>query len=183
MRCCFFLIVLLTCVVVLPLHGQTSENPPSPIQPAPGYVEQTDQFFASVLEGRYREAVDLLYSRNPWSAQMKDQISILRGQFVSLPDLAGELHGYELVVEQKFADTFVYRWYIVAYDRTPVSFHFTFYKPAGTWYLYSFEYKEDLKALSEELGKMKLLFPGPASEDTPGEKSAKPASQSLPLPS
>ena len=139
-------------------HGATSALAQDPEPPAAlTYEEQADAFFALVAEGEYTKAIDQLYQRNPWNTAIQDQISSLKVQFTALPDLVGEFHGRDLLVEEMLAGRFVYRRYLVSYDRQPVSFHFTFYRPDDEWFIYSFEYKDDVAALAKELAAEKLL--------------------------
>ncbi|MDY7096251.1 MAG: hypothetical protein SX243_25020 [Acidobacteriota bacterium] len=134
-----------------------------------GYQGQLDAFFGSVEGGELKKAIEDLYGPNPWQDAIQDQIGALKGQFITLPEILGEMHGYELLTEEKFGDKFIYLWYVVAYDRQPLSFHFTFYKPKGDWFLYSFEYKDDIQPLAQELARMKLLY----FEDSSGQKGEK----------
>ena len=148
-------ILFIAFLVALPhtTHGQESAQPS-----LPGYDEQLDAFFKAIEAGEFKKAIEDLYQPNPWRDSIRDKLSALKGQFVSLPDLVGELHGYDLITHEQFADRFVYCWYVVAFDRQPLGFHFTFYKPQETWFVFSFEYKDDIKALAEELARMKLLY-------------------------
>lgn len=140
-----------------PLDAADPEGPDVPER----YEVLVGEFFDRIEANEYRGAIDEIFKTNPWMRNAADEINQLKAQFASLPDIAGELHGHELIGEQHFADSFVYLYYIVEYDRTPFSFYFTFYRPAGTWRLYSFEYREDLSDLAFELLKMKLTMPEP----------------------
>lgn len=152
-----FSVVLLSLLLLspVPLAAADTEEAAAPEQ----YRVHLQEFFGRVEKGEYREAIEAIFGTNPWMEKAADQVANLKTQFSGLPDLAGELHGYDLIGEQHFSDSFVYLYYIVEYDRTPISFHFTFYKPTDTWRLYTFEYKEDLGELAFELLKMKLIFP------------------------
>ena len=70
---------------------------------------------------------------------------------------AGQLHGIGLLSEKVVAGRLAYLWYVARFDRTPVSFHFTFYKPADRWFTYSFQYREDLDDLAQESARRELL--------------------------
>ncbi len=145
--------VLALTLSLTPAHAQ--QTAPAPV---PDYTVQLDEFFATIQEGKYAEALGALYGRNPWHQAMTDQLNALKGQFSTLPDLVGELRGSDLIVERRLGGMFVYRWYLVAYDRQPVSFHFTFYKPGDSWFIYSFEYQDDIKDLVQDLARQDLVL-------------------------
>jgi hypothetical protein len=155
-------IALVLWILVVGTSAQAQDEPPS--LPPLSFEDQIRQFFEAVEKGEYKAAIDQLYARNPWQVAIQDQVSTLKGQFATLPDLVGKFYGYDLIVEQPISDRFVYRWYLVSYDRMPISFRFTFYKPQEEWMIYSFKYNQDIPGLAEELGKMKLVMPGGGGE-------------------
>lgn len=118
---------------------------------APAYDAQIDQFFVKLESGEYAEAIAKLYGGNPWMESQQANLETLKTQFADLKEALGELHGHELLSEQWISDRYVYRWYLVRFDRSPVSFYFKFYKPADEWRFYSFEYKEDLSQVARDM--------------------------------
>lgn len=168
-------ILCATFTLLLAVTGAAQENGPTGEEPL-SYEAQVERFFAHVEDGDYRQAVEDFFGTHPWAATMRDELSALKAQFSSLPELAGEPRGWDLVVEQRFADSFVLLHYIVKFDRSPISLYFTFYRPEDTWQAYSFEYKEDLKEMAAEMAQMKLTFPHLAEpaggDDAPQARAA-----------
>lgn len=162
--------LLIAFLATVPAGGQDSTESNSDQQPL-DYSEQAERFIDLLEKAEYREAVETFFANNPWMLAQPDQLNSLKTQMTGLPDLVGELHGSDLVVEQSFGDSFVYLQYIANFERSPVSFHLSFYRPKDRWIAYSMEYQEDLLALAKELAKMKLTLPA-FNEDDPADESS-----------
>ena len=151
------LIPVVLCGLVFAQPGAAEEGQE---EAAPRTLDSTvEEFFAKVAIGEYKESIEFLYADNPWAAKIADQIDALKDKFVALPDVVGTYIAHDKVIEQKVSGRFVYLWYMVSFDRQPLSFHFTFYRPAEEWLVYSFEYRDDVKNLAEELAKRQLSSP------------------------
>jgi hypothetical protein len=159
------LLVLGSCLATPGLATDEAASPP------PGYEDHLREFFTKVERGELAEAVDQLYQSNPWSENAKDKITQVKHQFATLPGLMGDYYGAELVIEHWISDRFVYFWYLARFDREPLSFHFTFYRPKDRWMLYSFEFVSEVQNLAKELGRAELIYRN--SDKTP--ESAPPA--------
>ena len=53
------------------------------------YQEYIEGFFTRFDKGEYNEAIDYIYSSNPWINLKSDQIAKLRNAFSNLPSLVG----------------------------------------------------------------------------------------------
>ena len=104
------------------------------------YESLVEGFFARVAEGKPGDAVNLLYDTSPYAKRFPDQIEQLRRQFINSTDLLNAYYTYEVILEKNLADRWVYMWVLGVYDRAPVFFEFTFYKPEKTWRLQNFRF-------------------------------------------
>jgi hypothetical protein len=124
--------------------------------PAIPWEEQVETFFGHVQAGEPGEAIDALYANNPWASAVSEQLVTLREQFGSLSELVGGYLGNERLAVQRVSERFVYVWYMGFYERQPLQFHFSFYKPADRWLLYQLSYEEGVVALAQELARREM---------------------------
>lgn len=118
-----------------------------------GYMGAVNQFFTLIQQGKYDEAVDHIYSTNPWMKEMGDDIAKVKSGLSNLPSLAGEFLGYEKITEASIASGFMHLNYIVNYERQPIRFYFSFHKVHDKWITYAFGYKDDLGDWADEKAK------------------------------
>lgn len=116
-----------------PLAGQAAD-PDAEIQ----------AFIAMLKAGKSSEAVDKLYSGNPWMSNSSDAIQNVRTQLGSLDKMVGKLRNHEKLQDIEVGARFRYVSYLAAFDRQPVRFIFEFYKPEDTWMLFSFSFDDEL---------------------------------------
>lgn len=121
------------------------------------YNRKIEEFFAKIKEGKVEDAVDFIYSENPWIIQNIDAVQNLKNQMMGLDKMIGKYQAHEKLIEKKVADRFVYLYYFVAYERQPVRFIFEYYKAADRWTIYSFSFDADLVEEIEDLAKKDLL--------------------------
>ncbi|MDA8018038.1 MAG: hypothetical protein MPN21_11380 [Thermoanaerobaculia bacterium] len=157
-----WMIVLALFCLALPARAEENQPTETSTPPSLGYQEQVDRFFATLEDGDFGKAFDALYSGNPWI--QPDDLSQIRRQFESLPELVGQLHHHELLSKQSVTDRFVYLWYVGHFDRSPVSLYFKFYRPQDAWRFYSFEYKEDLGKVAGEMAMRQMKAGGAPTE-------------------
>ncbi len=124
--------------------------------PAVPWEEQIETFFERVEAGEPVEAIDTLYAGNPWVSSVSDQLTTLQTQFGGLSDLVGGYLGNERLAVRRISDRFVYAWYIGFYERQPLQFHFSFYRPDDRWLLYQLSYEEGVVDLAQELAREDL---------------------------
>lgn len=165
--------LLIVCVILVQtafvFAGENATNKP---EKALSYQEQVKMFFDKIDRGQFKEALEELYSRNPWASQLQDQLNKLKGQFITLPDMAGAVHSHDLLIEQDLSDRYVLLWYVVSFDRAPLSFRFVFYKPKDSWVIYYFEYQDDLQALAKDMAQYRLVYGKRHTEDEKPNKKA-----------
>lgn len=114
---------------------------------AGSYQDEIDKFFSLYENGQKNEAVDSIYSTNPWVAAAKDQIQNVRNQLLSIDKLVGQYHGKVKVDEHNIKERFTHITYLALYDRQPVRFEFEFYRPKEQWIIYSFSF--DVEFMNE----------------------------------
>ena len=134
-----------------PAVEAVAAGPPIP------WEEQVETFFGRVQAGEPEEAIDTLYANNPWASAVSEQLVTLREQFGGLSELVGGYLGNERLAVQRVSERFVYVWYMGFYERQPLQFHFSFYKPDDRWLLYQLSYEEGVVALAQELARRAMV--------------------------
>jgi hypothetical protein len=142
----------------LPAQEEGAEPPPR------SWEEAIDGFFARVAAGEAEQAVDQLYAGYPFLSAVADQVAQLKTSFAGLSEAVGEFHGQERLAVQPLSDRFVYVWYLAFFDRQPLQFHFSFYKPADRWQIYQFSYDQGVADVARELARRQVA----------GERAASP---------
>ncbi len=107
------------------------------------YQQEIDTFFESVLQGETMEALDTLYSTNPWISESSDAIENVKSQLAGLEQLVGDFHGAEELGARNVKDRFVHVTYLALYDRQPVRMEFQFWRPREDWMIFSFSFDVD----------------------------------------
>jgi len=110
---------------------------------AQNYKQEIDEFFTLFAAGKKIEAVDSVYSTNPWMTSASDAIQQIKTQFQDIEKIVGNYNGQALIDETNIKDRFVHVTYIALFDRQPVRMEFQFYKPVDSWIIYSFSFDID----------------------------------------
>ncbi len=110
---------------------------------AGNYTDEVNKFFKLYEMGKKSEAVDSIYSTNPWMTSAADAIVQIKSQFQNIENLVGNYNNKVLVDETNIKDRFVHLTYLALYDRQPVRMEFQFYKPKKDWIIYSFSFDVD----------------------------------------
>jgi len=111
-----------------------------------------DNFF-NLYEEDAIKAIDYIYGTNDYFDINGDAVKKLKGQLKQFVDLVGNYKGNELLYKSdisKYYETYIY---LVRYDRQPVRFTFSFYKPDKNWFLYSFKFDDSFDNDLEEVMK------------------------------
>ena len=104
------------------------------------YNTEIAKFFTLYESGKKIEAIDTLYSTNPWMSNASDAIQNIKTQLQGIEKIVGNYNGKELLGELNIKNRFVHVTYIALYDRQPVRMEFQFYRPRNDWIIYSFAY-------------------------------------------
>lgn len=108
-----------------------------------GYSDEIAKFFELYEKGQKVEAVDSIYSTNPWMGSAADSIHNIKIQLQGIEKVVGNYNGVELIGEYAVKDRFVHVTYLALYDRQPVRMEFQFYRPKDDWIIYSFAFDID----------------------------------------
>lgn len=117
-----------------------------------------DSFFEKMDSGAYGDAIDFIYSNNPWMANKTDDIRQLKTQFRGLSDVTGKYLGHKFLLSEEMTDRFVFINHIVYMERQPIRFYFSFYKVGDNWTTYSFGYTDDIEEWIEEKAKTNFIY-------------------------
>ena len=121
------------------------------------FLSRIDEFFSKLQSANYEQAIDFIYSDNPWIAKKYDDIQSVKDQFIGLPGLVGKYQNHTILIEEMVADRYIFLHYFVSFERQPVSFTFEFYKPDNKWMIYSFSFADDIDTWIEERAKRKFV--------------------------
>ena len=123
---------------------------------AESYHDRIDNFFLMLIKGQDVEAVDYIYTGNPWLSKASDAVKNVKNQIVSMKNLVGGLKNYVKLQEITVGGRFVYLNYMAAYERQPIRFEFEFYKPQEQWMVFSFSFDDKLDVQIQENARAQL---------------------------
>ena len=123
-----------------------------------GYQPMLDKFFSMIKDGKYTDAVDYIYSSNPYMKLKAEGIAQVKTSIQGLPSLVGEYRGYEVLIDQALSSRYVHIDVAVYFDRQPFRFYFDFYKVKDGWMTNTFGYNDDLDEWAKERAKNKYLY-------------------------
>ena len=133
-------LLLITLIVfTYSLKAQSSDNNPEQI---------INAFFDKYENNSIDEALEYIFSSNPWMQDSKTQSDALGVKLKNLISILGDYYSRKLITKASIANDLVMYSYLVKYDRQPLRFVLTFYKPKDKWRLHNFKYDD---ALDEEL--------------------------------
>lgn len=128
------------------------------------YEKLVEMFFAKIEAGKPGEAIDFLYSNNPWVSDKAKNIEKLKSDFTKFSGLIGPYLRYELLVKESAAGRLVHAQYFVSYERQPLNFTFEFYKPGDKWMTYSFSFDDNLDDWLAEKAQLDFYHNAPHSK-------------------
>ncbi len=121
------------------------------------YHEKIDTFFSKIKDSKTEEAIDFIYSDNPWASKRLDEIEKIKSHMSNLDKLAGKYQSHEKLIENIVANRFAYFYYFVAYERQPFAFIFKYYKPRDKWMIVGFEVRPNIDDEIAEIAKKDIL--------------------------
>ncbi|PIQ50221.1 MAG: hypothetical protein COW03_01000 [Cytophagales bacterium CG12_big_fil_rev_8_21_14_0_65_40_12] len=102
------------------------------------------EFFQLYKNKSTDSALEYIFSTNPWMSGSKDQTDALGLKLKNLISVIGDFHGEKLITKASIASDIVMYSYLIKYDRQPLRFIMTFYKPNDSWRLYNFKFDDSL---------------------------------------
>ena len=118
---------------------------------------EINAFIAKLKAGKSTEAVESLYSGNPWRSHVQDDVSQVKDQLAAMNKLVGSLKSHEQLRAISVGTRFKYFGYLAAYDRQPIRFVFEFYKPEGQWKFFGFSLDSEIDADIEKAARESIL--------------------------
>lgn len=151
--------IVLGLAAPAPVFAQDEEAPP--VEPSwTTWEEAVGGFFARLEAGEPQEAVRQLYAGYPWMDSLGDQVTELENQLAELTEALDGYVGQERIAVQPISDRFVYVWYLAFYQRQPLQFHFSFYKPQDRWHIHQFSYDQGMVEIARELARRRMVESG-----------------------
>lgn len=109
--------------------------------------EFTEKFFQLVQSGKVPDAYRQLFAGSQIAVQKPQAFELLTKQTVDGLPMYGNIHGFELIHEEKFGDTIVRLVYILKSEIAPTIWEFYFYKPKSDWFLVKLLFNEEFNLL------------------------------------
>ena len=122
----------------------------SPAAHAGHFNDEIAAFFDLFEAGKVVEAVDRVYSTNPWISGTSDSVKKVKNQLAGLGKLVGNYVGKERIGEQNVRDRLVHVTYLALYERQPVRMEFQFYRPKNDWIIYGYSFDDKIDDELEE---------------------------------
>ncbi len=101
--------------------------------------------FFKLLEQDVDKALDHLFATNEWLVANKEVTGELKNKFESTRKLLGNFNGYELVGKYYLGQSYAKYVYVLKYERQPLEFVVTMYKPDKTWRLQNINFHSDFE--------------------------------------
>lgn len=111
------------------------------------YSQNNDSLMINVFFEKLQNSkidLKLLYNTNKWFEGKQDDISNLEYKLKETIDNIGKMYSYQKIKEKKIDGVYYIVWYIVKFDRQPLCFKFSYYKPFDKWQLQSCKYELSL---------------------------------------
>jgi hypothetical protein len=122
------------------------------------YKKNIKEFFSMINDEKFDDAVDYMYSSNPWIKSKTDELAKVKSSINGLKNLVGKYIGNDFLTEETLSSRLVRTEYIVYFQRQPFRFYFVFYKPEDEWMTYEFGYHDSVGDWLEEKTKTKYLY-------------------------
>lgn len=109
-------------------------------------------FFEKLKSNGEENALTYLFAKNP----SLDAIP-LRSKLDTVSAVFGKYMGVEKITEKGIANGLILTSFLVKYERQPVRFTITYYKPKAEWLLYKFQIDENALNELEDSAKLFML--------------------------
>ena len=111
-------------------------------QDTTSYLAIPDKFF-SIMESKGNDAaIDYIFKTNKYlRTQLAGNLKI-KNELNKIVKLLGKFYGSELIEETKAGNNYVRLYYLAKYDRQPLLFIFTMYRPDKKWRIQQLRFSE-----------------------------------------
>ena len=100
--------------------------------------------FFDAFEVNPDDAIDYIFSTNPYIEQNQQGIDRLKERFNTSRKLLGNYYGEEIIKIQSAGDSFIRYIYMLKYDRQPVKLEIILYRANEKWMLYTMQFRDNL---------------------------------------
>lgn len=100
-----------------------------------------DAFFKTYQTGATDKAFDNLFATNTFIS--KEDVNTIKNKVNQYKEVVGEYHGFDLLIQKTIGESIQINSYMLKYDRQPLRFILTFYKPDSDWKIYNFRLSDD----------------------------------------
>ena len=125
-------VAMLVCCTITKVQAQ---NTPEDIM---------SKFFV-MFNSDVNQAIDYLFSTNEWLESNKDGTTAMKEKFEASRKLLGNFNGYELAGKYYLGESYAKYVYVLKYDRQPVEFVVTMYRPDKVWKLQNMNFHSDFE--------------------------------------
>lgn len=101
--------------------------------------------FFSLFDNDVNQAIDYLFSTNEWLESNKEGTTAMKEKFEASRKLLGNFNGYDLAAKYYLGESYAKYVYVLKYDRQPVEFVVTMYRPDKTWKLQNMNFHSDFE--------------------------------------
>ncbi|MFN7236091.1 MAG: hypothetical protein ACK5WO_06630 [Cyclobacteriaceae bacterium] len=110
-------------------------------------IIKLEESFIEKFKQNSGDAIDFLTATNKWIGSV--EMNFLKSKLDSITPELGKFQGFELISFRGIGNDYVLRSYLARYERQPLRFNLTFYRPTVRWQLqnieFDFQIDEELK--------------------------------------
>jgi len=131
------LIIIAVTVAILAAGNTANAQENSP--------EEIMSKFYTMFNDDVNKAIDYLFSTNEWLESNKEGTTAMKEKFEASRKLLGNFNGYELAGKYYLGQSYAKYVYVLKYDRQPIEFVVTMYKPDKVWKLQNMNFHSDFE--------------------------------------
>ncbi len=102
-------------------------------------------------------AYENVFKGNKWMADSKSVLETTKIKLADVITQLGNYEGYEFITEKKAGTSYVFKSFLVKYERQPLRFTFILYKPNKVWQIQNFSFDDGIDNELEEAAKYNHL--------------------------
>ncbi len=111
-------------------------------QDTKSYLAIPDNFFSIMKSKGNDAAIDYIFKTNKYlRTQVAGNLKI-KNELNKIVKLLGKFYGSELIEETKAGNNYIRLFYLAKYDRQPLLFIFTMYRPGKKWRIQQLRFSE-----------------------------------------
>lgn len=153
--------IVFQLVILILISSCTSNS-----QPASGLTpDQLNREFFNLYQSKGIEvSLKYLFSTNKWISEV--DASNIKTKLTEHASQLGKYRSYEPIIKKTVGPSYVMYTFLIKYERQPVRFSITYYKPDTQWQLQIFEFEYDLQRELKEAATLYRL-----EENLPGNRN------------